>query len=452
MTHSDYRLLLHEQTIYLHNHTGAPVVGGSLFTPHTTPLLIANDDWRPGVPDEQLTTGGDDQALLGVSYDPVTETIPLLCRARDADDVAQILDAFVSHASLAFAPAVLWCRPRGATNPVLFEVSRISAKALPLDNGQDPGEGATDVAIRLSVRRSPWGGHSSLATLASGTNVGNTGTGTPSNLVSLGTLRGDLRYEGQPLTIRLDKPTSQSPTTVLLGSVHSRTYASIASTKTTTSSTTFTASGSIDVSALRTRAGLHLHLVGRLTTLTAPAKAQVRVTVQTPSGATLWISPWAQLGSNTSAQLLDLGGIGLDMLRLPLGSSQNVVLLAEIQSTDGTSVTATLSYLEALLCYDWCVVETSAALAASQRLYLIGAHNRASVGPYLPLSPAQAQITDTSNSAVRPAARRGTAPRAYVGASLYVAWIDANGAHTASDTATITIQHAPLWRNTRGAY
>lgn len=450
MSFSDYRLIRDSQTLYLHNHTGAPVVGGSMLTPQTTPLLIVQDDWRPGPPEAQLVAGGDDQELIGLSYDPVTETIPLLCRARNTDDLAQILEQLNTHATLTTAPAVLWCRPRGATNPILFAVTRVEARALPLANGADPGEGATDVAIALRVRRSPYGGASALTTLASGVSVGNTGTGSPNNLVSLGTLRGDLRQEGQPLNIRLDKPTGQSPISVFLASAHSRAYASIASAKTTNTSATFTASGSIDVSALRTRAGLHLHVVGRLTTLTAPSNAQVRVTVQTPAGATLWVGPWVPLGSNTVAQLVDLGGIGLDALRVPLTGTQNIVLVGEIRSTSG-SVTATLAYLEAILAYDWCVVELPAALAASQRLHVLGAENL-SGGPYLPLALPQAIVTDTSDSPVRPCRPpRGTAPRAIQGASLYVAWVDANGAHTASDTTTLTIQHAPLWRTTRGA-
>lgn len=451
MSTSDYRLILGGQTIYLHNHTGTPVVGGSLLTPQSTPLLVVNDDWRPGPPDEELTTGGDDQALIGVSYEPVRDTMPLLCRARDADDVARILETFHGHAALIGEGAVLHCQPRGATYPILFEVSRIGAKALPLDNGLDPAEGAIDVAIKLMLRRSPYGGQAALATLGSGVSITNTGIGSPNNLVSLGTLRGDLRYEGQPLTIRLDKPTSQSPVRVLLASVYSRAYSAIGSAKTTTTSTAFTASSAIDVSALRSRNGLHLHVVARVTTLTAPSKAQIRVTVQTASGATLWIGPWTQLLSTTTAQLLDLGGIGLEMLRVSPGATQSVVLLAELRSTDGSSVSATLDYLEGLLAYTWCVVEPAAALAASQRLYLIGAR-AASGGPYLPLVPAQAQVTDTSDIAVRPAQRRGDPPRALAGASLYVAWIDANGAHTATDTAALTIQHAPLWRNPRGAY
>ena len=104
------------------------------------------------------------------------------------------------------------------------------------------------------------------------------------------------------------------------------------------------------MSALRTRAGLKLRVVGRLTTLTSPSNAQVRATVQTASGATLAVLPWVQLGSDTSAQFVDFGATTLDALRVPLSNTTSVIILGEIRSLSG-SVTATLSYIEALLYY-----------------------------------------------------------------------------------------------------
>lgn len=452
MAVSDYRLIAGGQTIYLHNATGAPVVGGSILTPNSTPLLIISDDWSVTPATADLVAGGDDSQLIDLAYDPVTETIPLLCRARNADDLGGILETFrAAVASIRRSPGVLYARPKGASSPILFLVDRVEiAEAQVAANHNQPGEGATDVALRLTIRRSAFGGNAALTTLGSGVSVGNTGTGSPSNLVSLGTLRGDLRSEGQPLTIRLDKPTTQSPSTLYLATLASRAYQAIASAKTTTTSTTFTASTAIDVSALRTTNGLHLHVMARLTTLTNPTKARVRVTVQTASGATLWVGPWVQLGTNTTAQLADLGGTTLDALRVPLAGTSNILLLGEIQSTDGTSVTATLASIEALLAYDFGAIDAAAALSTSQRLYLLGAQNLGS-GPYLPLTPPACLITDTSDIPVRTARWRGTPPRASVGASLYLAWVDADGGHTAADTTTVTIQHAPLWRSLRGA-
>jgi hypothetical protein len=112
------------------------------------------------------------------------------------------------------------------------------------------------------VARHPW---RRLHTSASLTNQG---TGTPDNDLALelniSPIKGDLIYEGQPLNIQFNKPTSQAASTLFLASVASRTYQSIASTAAGVTSTTtgsnFTASTAIDISTLRTRRGVRLRV------------------------------------------------------------------------------------------------------------------------------------------------------------------------------------------------
>jgi hypothetical protein len=171
--------------------------------------------------------------------------------------------------------------------------------------------------------------------------------------------------------------------------------------------------------------------------------------VAAASGGTLWVSPWVTLGSNTTAQLIDLGGIGLDTLRYPLSNTSNCTIQGTLRSTDGTSVTATLGYVEALLYYDFCKVETGTALAASQRFQLLGAQNLAG-GGWHPQIPETAMIVSTSDAPIRPVVLRQPLVRAFDGSSLYAAWVDANGAHTNTDTTTITASFAPLYRSLRG--
>lgn len=443
---SDYRLIIDGTPIFLHNQTGVPVVGGNIHHPTTTPLVVVADDWRPSPPEAALVTGGDDQALMALSYAPIVEPIPLLCRASSGEQVAQILATLNRHATLTTAPAVLWCQPHTTTQPILFAISRVEARALPLANGTDPAEGATDIAITLRVRRSPWGGLASLMTLLSATSVTN------SSATSLGTLIGDMAAEGQPLIVRLDTPTSQRPIRVILASIHSRTTATIGSTLTgvtTMSGSAFTASSSISAVALRQSDGLHLRVLARLTGITSPTKAQIRVRAETPSGGTLWQGPWVGLDSATATQLIDLDGTTLDMLRVAVGSAPAIVLRAELRSIDGTSVTATLASLEALWCYDYASIELASAMGVGQRLYALGADAAVSGGPYLPLAPAVAQVADSSDIPTQPGRIRGQLPRAVVGAALFVAWVESGGAHTAADTASLTIQTAPLWRSVR---
>ena len=443
-TASDYRLIVDGTTIYLNNQRTTPTIGGSVHSPTASPLILVAADWRPGAPEASLVTGGDSQDLMSLAYAPIVETILLLCRAGSAEQLAQILALFNRHASLTSAPAVLWCQPRGVASPILFAISRIEARAVPLQNSKDPGEGATDVAIQLKLRRSPLGGAAALTTILSASSITN------SSLSSFGTIVGDMAAEGQPLQIRLDKPTAQSPLRAFLASVHSRTTATIANLVTTTSTTgaAFTASSSMSASALRSADGVHLHVVARLTGLTTPAKAQLRVRAESSTAATLWQGPWVDLDTGTSTQLIDLDGSSLDLLRLAVGSAPAIVLRAELRSKDGTSVAATLATLDALWCYDWSILELSTAMASGQRLYALGADPIPN-GPYLPLDPAEALVADGSDVPVQVVRVRGQLPRAFAGGSLYVSWIDSGGAHTSGDTANLTLQMAPLWRSPR---
>jgi hypothetical protein len=440
--------------IHLVHATGAPSRGGAPQYPHSTPIAVEKG-WTPGVAAPEMVWAGgapfaDGQKPLYATYANVEERIPITIDGADSDNAAQILHHLkLALASATYSAPIVWrMRPYAATNEAYAEVYAASVQERAGDE-IGPAEGGSQIAATITLTRSPFFGANSLTTLIGAVSLTN---GPGGNVVSLGTLAGDLIREGQPLNIRLDKPTTQSAEYVLLATVHSRLSATITSTKTTTSTTTgtaFTASGSLDVSALRTRAALSLRVLARLATLTAPSKAQISVTVQTAAGSTLWVSPWRTLSSDTSAQLVDLGGAGLEMLRTPLSSTLSVALLISIRSTDGTSVTATLDYVEALLCYDACLITSSGGLSTGQHYELLGAQNL-SGGGYLPLIPEIALITDSSLTPVKTAIIRGQLPRAWEGASLYVAWLHSSGAHTKTDTASLTVTHAPLWRTLRG--
>ena len=452
---SDYRLISPATglTVYLVNSSGTATAGGSPFLPSTTPFGTRSE-WTPAAAAaDLLERGGGPFAhgsdLAWLSYPTIDETIPLLWQgtAGEAGRAVQLLrDQF---AALYAQPCLLYCRPSGATTGVYFEILSARVQEAEFDGTKrSPAEGAAAIWIDLAIRRRPFAGLASVETLISAATIGNTGTGSPDNDIAYEasiTVKGDLRFEGSPLNVRLTKPTSQSPIAVHMASIYARTYQSIASAKTTSGSTTYTASTAIDVSALRTRAGLKLRVVGRLTSLTSPSNAQVRATVQTASGATLAVLPWVQLGSDTTAQFVDFGATTLDALRVPLSNTTSVIIQGEIKSLSG-SVTATLSYIEVLLYYDYCIVECSAALSTSQRLHVLGAQNLAG-GGWLPMTAPAALITDGSDAPVRTAVVKGTAPRAYAGASFWIAWVDANGAHTASDTAALTVTHAPQYRS-----
>lgn len=437
---SDYRLIRADGTsVFLVNSSGVPLAGGSPATAATTPFGIRSEFEMPVTEGESLEA------------EPIEMVMPLIYVGSSSSGAAAAIHLLNEQFTARFnAPCVLYAKPNGGTEGY-FEILKGHAQpAMVAGTQRGPGEGATNVFIDLKVRRSAFAGASALTTLISAATFTNTHTG---NLISLGTLTGDMRYNGEPLNIRVDKPAAQSPTVLLLSTVYSRAADTTSSTASavvsTTTGTNFTVSGNVDVSAMRVRAGLKLRVLARLTTLTAPSKAQVKVTVSAAGGGALWVSPWVTLGSNTTAQLIDLGGIDLSQLRYALANTSNVTIQGTLRSTDGTSVTATLGYVEALLYYDFCKVESGTALGASQRFQLLGAQNL-SGGGWLPQVPETAMIVSTSDAPIRPVTLRQPLVRAFEGASLYCAWLDANGAHTASDTTTITAQLAPLWRTLRG--
>ena len=464
---SDYRLISPGTgtTLYLVNSTGAPLAGGSPFAPATTPLGI-RPDWTPDASEPAgVYQGGaplsNGSRLAYLTNENLEETIPLVYQGTTADEARRAAQLLRRQFSTLFAgPCLLYARTNTGIEPTYFEIetAHLIERGFSGTN-TSPGEGTVNLLLDLKIVRQPYGGGASLETLHSGASIGNQGTGSPDNDLALEAsvipLKGDLVYEGQPLNIRFDKPTSQTAATVLLASVASRTYQSIASTLSgitnTSTGSNFTASSAIDISTLRTRRGVRLRVVGRLTTITQPTKCQVRLTVMTASSNTLWQSQWMSLpGSNTTAQLVDLGGSTLDALRVPLSNTTSVILQVALRSSDGTSVTATLGYLEALLVYDFAIVEASSGLGASQRYQCLAAQNM-SGGGWLPLIPAAALVVASSDAPVTTAVIRGTLPRAFSGASLWVAWRESDGGHTNTDTATITISHAPLYRSLRGA-
>jgi hypothetical protein len=443
-------------TVYLQNSTGIihlvntnsgiPVPGGDPSLPSDTPFGVVSD-WTPAdaePPDPNIPPDYRD-------YEDLEETIPLVYVGTSVSGTRDAERQLRQAAHTTTSPTVLYVSPSGSLAPGgYYEIGRVlSVRSKPFPNTRrSPAEGATTILIDFTCLRSPFAGAASLQTLLSGAAYTNGPTG---NVQSLGVLNGDLIYdEGQPLNITIAKPASQTAHTLYLATVHSRQSATINNAVTTTSSAgaTFTASGSIDLSALRTRAGLKLRTLARVKTLTAPSKAQVRITVSAAGGSVLWVSPWISLDTNTTAQLLDMQGIGLDMLRSPLANTSNVTIQGAIRSTDGTSVTATLDYLEALLYYDFCTIEQG-GLASGQRYQLLGAQNL-SGGGWQPLIPEQAKVVTAADAEITEAVLRQSLVRAFADSSLYLAWMEDDGGHTATDTTSVSAGMASLYRSLRG--
>jgi len=277
-------------------------------------------------------------------------------------------------------------------------------------------EGWGDVKGTISLTRSPFFGAEDLIRVLDEDAVTNGASG---NVFSLGDVFGDLAAEGQLINLVLAKPASGTASGVIVATVASRSNLAIASALSgianTTTGSAFAALSTFDVGAIRRLSGVALHILARVTSITAPTKAQLAVEVQTAGGVVLWRSSWVRLGSDTTGQIVDMGAATLDMLRIPLPASTaaNIKLVGYLRSSDGTTVAATLDYFDALLAYDFCVVE-SAGLASDESLVCYGAQNL-SEGRWLPLPCEVATVLDGSNIQTKPARIRGTLVRAFTG-------------------------------------
>lgn len=457
---SDYRIIVGGTTLYLSNSTGAPVAGGAATAAATTPWMVRLTDWTPtSAPPRTIWSGGppfrNGADPLYQAYETVTETIPLVLSGGTHDTLAARLQQLKQLANVALfgVPALLQVQPSGATSPVYFEIYSASAQERNAPNAKGVGEGAIVINVDLTITRSPHGGSASLATLINGATFTNRVTGANPNTQSLGALTGDLVYEGQPLNIQI------TPAGIGTRILYAASVASVASVNLTAATGTTTSTGGIalgasaaTISSVRAARGLKLRILVRVDTLTNPTKMQLRARlIATGAGATdvLIDLPWSRaLGSNTTAQIVDLGGWAPDFVRLPIIPSAQISVEIWMRSIDGTSVTATASTFDALLYYDFGVT-SSFDVSSAGSLYLLGAQNLS--GAYLPLNPPRAVFMDATPAPTQRVTFRGTIPRAWSGSSLYLAWyVASTGLATATDTSSVTVTHAPLYRSLRG--
>lgn len=416
--------------VHLVNSNHTPTQGGDPTSAATTCFSV-RQGWTPQ-PGE-------------AGHSRLREEIPIaIWGSSQANTAARLLQL---KRALRATPAVYRWQPEGAPEVSYSEVYSGDVSETPGggDIGIGPAEGGYDLEGVIRLERAGAFGSLSLETLLSAQAVTNTHTG---NLISLGALRGEYQdTPGQPLNITFAKPAAMAAVGLYLATAYSRSPVTLneAKTATTLAGQTYTPSGNVDLSPIRTRPSLKLRIMARVKTLTNPTKGQLRVTVAAAGGAALWVGPFVQIGSNGTAQLLDLGGIDLSNLRTPLTNVSNVTLQGTLRSIDGTSVTATLDYMEVILYYgDFCKIESAAGLAATQRYQLFGAGNLAG-GGWLPMRDELCQVASSADMPLAPAFSRPRLVKAFAGASLYVAWVDANNAHTNTDTSTITVLHAPLW-------
>lgn len=450
--------------IHLVNSTGAPVAGGTATAAATTPFSIRSHEsgggWPIGLAEPQRIMSGGPPFNLGSrllyrGYDNVVETIPIAVQgSTHVDAVAKLSELKLSLAAALYSVVpLLEVKPDASSSSMYAEIYDATVRELPDGGGFDAWSAFdSELWAEITWVRAPFFSAGSLTTAINGLTY--TNAGSSNNTRTLGTILGDLRYDGQPLNI-LFAPAS-GVRYLYAATVYQRIYnAGIAATTTTSStagSAAFNDSTASLTSPARTRNGLRLRVMLRTTSISAKAQVQISL-VSSTSSRTLWRGPWVSAGG-TGQTLIDAtpSGVPLDLIRRSElgGSDVNVGCL--VRSTDGTSVSMNLHSAEYLLYYTFCRIDTTTQLvgANDEAVQIETAHNLG--GQYVPsLDPGVYALDTTGTDVLADVVdMRGTLPRAIAGASLYLAWLTNSYTLNAADTAVVTAKYLPLYKTIRG--
>jgi len=456
---SNTRLISGGVTYYLAGGSAAQVPYAGSGTPWTvqttTPFELSLNEatpiWTPApAPTVPILGGGPPfrtgRSLIAKSYDNVTESVGIQLRATSPDNAVALLRMLrqVLNTTLFDSPCILAVQPDGFTNTTYFEILYADVPETPDYIAENASGAAIFRAVITWVRTIGHAG--ALTTLINAVSIRNRGTSAPDDVESLGTPVGDLIYEGQPLNMKLDAAASTDR--MYLATIYERVTSSVANSQTTSTSQVFTAATPTLTNA-RNR-GLKLRILARFDTFTNPGKIQLRANVYSAGLSLVFASELFALpaGASTTSTLLDFGYFDLSVLR----SVHAATLVPSIQfllvSSDGTSVTARLDYVETLLYYTFATVP-SANTASTRSLVVEQANDYNVNGIVTPNAAPRVYAITTSTGVFYSMVRyRGTLPRAYSGASLYLGWLSAGAAanvsHDTADTVTATVSHIPI--------
>lgn len=447
-------------TNYYLNGTGSGKYTGS-GTPWTaqatTPYRLSLNDntptWAPApAPSVPILGGGPPfrmgRSLISKSYDTVTEQVGIQLYASTLDNAIVLLRMLrqVLNTTQFDSPCILAVQPDSATNTTYFEILYADVPETVSYLHERPSGTRVFRATITWVRTI--GSAGALTTLINAVSIQNRSSGSPDNVESLGTPVGDLIYEGQPLNLKI-LPNSTTANRMYLATVYERVNTSVTSTKTTTTSTTFS-NAAATITNARNRSPLKVRVLARFDTFTAPSKIRLQASIYDANLVTvIKTSPTFSLPhASATSTLLDFGWIDTQSIRSVLSATLGILVVFTLSSSDGTSVTARLDYMETLLYYTFATVTDAATNGGLISLVVEQANDYNVNSIVVPNAVPRAYAFGTSDWAGE-RAYRGQLPRAYSGASLYVSWlgtgaVGTNGVHTTTDTATLTAQHLPL--------
>lgn len=423
----------------------------------TSPYDLSNNDvtgdrWVPTPAEPQMIYSGSLPFRFGRTpiyqgYDIVTESVGVQLRATTKSNAIALLRqlrAILNSAHYSM-PCVL--AVQGGTNTGYTEIYRAHVP----EHFEYINEPDGFFRITVTWDRAPFFGRiDSGEVLINSATIQNRGTSSPDNVEAYGTGAGDLIYEGQPLNITWLPIQAATYSKLYIASIHSRAYSTTGAGALSTSSTTgadvtlaqFDATAALTRKALKARILIHA---------TCAANAQYRVLVYfgSTNKQLVYSSPWIQTTATIST-LADAGTFSLASVRPSLNLSQPLfTVVLRYRSTNGASATTTLTSSQYLLYYDYAVVNASGGVTLSNSdTYLIDQFPEQTGFPCLPYYPPRVLVIPTTD-VVASVDYRGTLPRYWHGASLWMAWLS-SGAYTTTQTASVSVRHGPLYRTIRG--
>lgn len=444
--------------IHLVNSNGIQTAGGTATAASTTPFAIRGR-WPIQQAEQRPLFSG--QKLLALSYDLVTETIPINVLGTTHENAVALLQQLkraLNTSTFSVLP-LLSVLPTASSTIMYSEILHATVREVTDDSGSfDAWEGnANDLDAEITWTRGSFFGAASLATLFTNTTFTNNGSG---NLTALGTLAGDLIYEGSPLNIKIDGPAGSTTDvdTLWICTAKSRVKTTHTSaTGSTTTSTFVHSTTTIDATPLLANNGVDLAIFVRFSSITGGNKGQFALQITGDSAKNIApITAWQDMPSVVSTTMLYAGTFSLEGQRIPIATGLTIELTFWVRSIDGTSVAYTVDYTEAVFAYQ--VAEITQNVASSiaygnggNLMYLTSAQNLNGAA-WLPLVPSRAYVSISAGvNSDTVLGLAGEAPRGVSGASLWCAWTGTLGVHTTTATLRITPQHAPLFRSLRGA-
>lgn len=435
----------------------------------TTPYEIGNNDVSGGpwtaiaAPQVAALSGGAPftigSRLVGSGFDYVTEEIPIQMRGTTHDNCVALKHRLWRICNTAFGlPAQLAYQPNGATGVVYYPIYAADIQEHAYFINNEDGRKIMRATLRLT--RGAIGTSGSLSTVLNGITVTNVGTGANNNSRQLSALSGELlSSHGAPMNIKIVPSGTGAFRKLWMASGIDRIYTSINTAKTTTTSADYVSGGTAVQTGGRLLYGVKIRVVARFTTFTNLSKARFTCTIRDRNGASgklLKTFP-QQTPLNATASFIDFGYFDISAYRKAIAIEPTFNFVFRLDSSDGTSVTATLDYFEILPYYDFCIIEEiSNGAVASEYLYLEQAHNAIAGGAYTYAPrPSFYDRRVSDDTPIYERLMRGRPPRARepnpgTSGYLWMSWTDTSDQHVKTDTATVTAQALPLYLTLRG--